>query len=97
MKDTWDDYLIEGTNILKNKFNISNKEELLQKEKEEVVLEELFVNKLEINPCVGCFSCWKCYRTKRHPAPQAKRSGIRFAFAVAERVELARKRQGEEY
>ncbi|MBQ9854128.1 MAG: flavodoxin family protein [Bacilli bacterium] len=28
------------------------------KEKEEVVLEELFVNKLEINPCVGCFSCW---------------------------------------
>lgn len=28
------------------------------KEKEEIVLEELFVNKLEINPCLGCFSCW---------------------------------------
>ena len=38
MKDTWDDYLIEGTNTLKNKFNISNKEELLQKEKEEVLI-----------------------------------------------------------
>ena len=28
------------------------------KEKEEVVLEEISVNKLEINPCLGCFSCW---------------------------------------
>ena len=38
MKDTWDDYLIEKTNILKNKFNISNKEELLKKEKEEILI-----------------------------------------------------------
>lgn len=28
------------------------------KEKEEIVLEELLVSKLEINPCLGCFSCW---------------------------------------
>ena len=47
MKDTWDDYLIEGTNILKNKFNISNKEELLQKEKEEVIIK---LAMLHLNP-----------------------------------------------
>jgi len=32
--EAWESYLIPGTNVLKNKFNISNREELLQKEVE---------------------------------------------------------------
>ena len=32
----------------------------------------------------GCFLFWKCYRTSA-PAPQAKRSGIRFAYPPEER------------
>ena len=28
------------------------------REKQEVVVEELFVNELELKPCLGCFSCW---------------------------------------
>lgn len=38
MTDTWDDYLIEGTNVLKNKFNITRKEELEIKEQEDVLI-----------------------------------------------------------
>lgn len=38
MTDTWDDYLIEGTNVLKNKFNIRKKEELDIKEQEDVII-----------------------------------------------------------
>lgn len=30
----------------------------LKEEQSELVVEELFVNKLEINPCLGCFCCW---------------------------------------
>ena len=30
----------------------------LKEEQNELVVEEIFVNKLEINPCLGCFSCW---------------------------------------
>lgn len=37
MQDTWDDYLILGTNTLKNKFNITSKEALKKKEEEEVL------------------------------------------------------------
>ena len=38
MLDTWDDYLIEGTNVLKNKFNITTKEELSVKEQENIIV-----------------------------------------------------------
>lgn len=31
--DTWDEYFIEGTNVLKNKLGITNKEELSKNEK----------------------------------------------------------------
>ena len=37
----WDNYFIDGTNVLKNKFNISNKEQLLEKEVE-VTARKLF-------------------------------------------------------
>ena len=30
----------------------------LRKEQTELVLEEIFVNQLEINSCLGCFACW---------------------------------------
>ena len=30
----------------------------LKEEKKELVVEEIFVNKLELDPCLGCFSCW---------------------------------------
>ena len=30
----------------------------LKEEQNELVVEEIFVNKLEISPCLGCFSCW---------------------------------------
>lgn len=36
----WEDYLIEGTDVLKNKFNITDSDELYKKEKE-IVLERL--------------------------------------------------------
>lgn len=35
--DNWDEYLIEGTNTLKNKFKITNKSDLEAKEKENVL------------------------------------------------------------
>lgn len=30
----------------------------LQEEQKELIVEEIFVDKLELNPCLGCFSCW---------------------------------------
>ena len=30
----------------------------MKEEQKEFVVEEIFVNKLEINPCLGCFACW---------------------------------------
>jgi len=30
----------------------------LREEQKELVVEEIFVNNLELNPCLGCFSCW---------------------------------------
>ena len=52
MKDSWNDYLIDGTNVLKNKFNITNDKELHEKEKE-IVLEKLAL--LDIEPIKGNF------------------------------------------
>lgn len=28
------------------------------KEREDIILNEIFVNKLDLKPCLGCFSCW---------------------------------------
>lgn len=50
--DTWDDYFIEGTNVLKNNFNIDNNEELEQKEKE-ISLKK--ITYLELFPIEGKF------------------------------------------
>ena len=30
----------------------------IKEEKKELEVEEIFVNNLEINSCLGCFSCW---------------------------------------
>ena len=30
----------------------------LKQEQKELTVEEIFVNQLEMNPCLGCFSCW---------------------------------------
>ena len=40
MMKSWEDYLIPGTNILKNKLGIINQEELTRKEAE-IVIEKL--------------------------------------------------------
>ena len=42
MTDTWEDYLIEGTNILKNKLGIVNQDEL-KKQEDKIVLEKLTI------------------------------------------------------
>lgn len=51
-EDTWDNYFIENTEVLKNNFNISNKEDLETKEKE-ISLKKLTY--LELFPIEGKF------------------------------------------
>lgn len=51
-KDTWDEYFIEGTNVLKNKLGITNKEELSKNEKL-ITLKKL--SYLEMFPIEGKF------------------------------------------
>lgn len=51
-KDTWDDYFIDGTDVLKNKLNITDKKKLEEKEKE-MVLQKLAY--LELDPIDGKF------------------------------------------
>ena len=51
-KDTWDNYFIENTEVLKNNFNITNKEDLETKEKE-ISLKKLTY--LELFPIEGMF------------------------------------------
>lgn len=46
-KDYWDDYLIEGTDVLKNKLNLTDKELLKEKERS---ISKLKIAKLYINP-----------------------------------------------
>ena len=50
--DTWDEYFIEGTNVLKNKLGITNKEELSKNEKI-ITLKKLAY--LEMFPIEGKF------------------------------------------
>lgn len=52
MEDSWNDYLIENTDVLKNKFNMKDNDNLHKKEKE-IVLEKLVL--LNINPIEGDF------------------------------------------
>ena len=47
MDNNWDKYIIEGTNVLKNKLGITDKETLEQKEKELVLPHLAF---LHLNP-----------------------------------------------
>lgn len=49
--EAWNSYFIPGTNVLKNKFNISNREELLEKEIELSFLRnvELMENPISMN------------------------------------------------
>lgn len=51
-EDTWDNYFIENTEVLKNNFNITNKEDLETKEKE-ISLKKLTY--LELFPIEGKF------------------------------------------
>ena len=51
-EDTWDNYFIENTEVLKNNFNITNKEDLETKEKE-ISLKKLAY--LELFPIEGMF------------------------------------------
>ena len=51
-KDNWEDYFIEGTNVLKNKFNIIDEGELEKKEKE-ITLKKL--SYLNLFPIKGNF------------------------------------------
>ena len=51
-EDTWDNYFIENTKVLKNNFNITNKEDLETKEKE-ISLKKLTY--LELFPIEGKF------------------------------------------
>ena len=52
MKDTWDDYFIDKTDVLKNKLGIISKAELYSKEKE-ITLKKLAY--LELFPIEGEF------------------------------------------
>ena len=48
MDNNWDKYIIEGTNVLKNKLGITDKETLEQKEKEFVVAHLAFLHLIPI-------------------------------------------------
>ena len=52
MKDAWEDYLIEGSDILKNNLNITDSK-LLEKEEKKITLRKL--TELQLNPIEGNF------------------------------------------
>ena len=50
MRDSWDDYLINGTNVLINKFNETSKEKLQKLEQESVLIK---LTTLNLNPIIN--------------------------------------------